>query len=62
MYWMFRKQFQKSLTKQGFKFKMSTKVLSAEKKEGKVIVSTEAVKDGRQETVRILLVSSFDRK
>jgi L-2-hydroxyglutarate oxidase LhgO len=57
MYWMLRKQFQKSLTKQGFKFKMSTKVLSAEKKDGKVTVTTEAVKDGKQETVRIFLYS-----
>jgi len=47
-----RKQFQKSLTKQGLKFKLSTKVLSAEKKDRKVIVSTEAAKDGKQDTVR----------
>jgi dihydrolipoamide dehydrogenase len=40
------------LTKQGLKFKLSTKVLSAEKKDGKVIVTTEAAKDGKQETVR----------
>jgi dihydrolipoamide dehydrogenase len=51
-YWLLRKQFQKSLTKQGLKFKLSTKVLSAEKKDGKVIVTTEAAKDGKQETVR----------
>ena len=43
---------QKSLTKQGLKFKLSTKVLSAEKKDGRVIVTTEAAKDGKQETVR----------
>ena len=48
---LLRKQFQKSLTKQGLKFKLSTKVLSAEKKDGKVIVTTEAAKDGKQETV-----------
>jgi hypothetical protein len=35
MYWIFRKQFQKLLTKQSFKFKMSTKVPSAEKRDGK---------------------------
>jgi dihydrolipoamide dehydrogenase len=52
VYWLLRKQFQKSLTKQGLKFKLSTKVLSAEKKDGKVIVTTEAAKDGKQETVR----------
>ena len=51
-YWLLRKQFQKSLTKQGFKFKLSTKVLSAEKKDGKVIVATESAKDGKQDTVR----------
>ena len=51
-YWLLRKQFQKSLTKQGLKFKLSTKVLSAKKKDGKVIVATEAAKDGKQETVR----------
>ena len=53
MYRILRKQFQKSLTKQGLKFKLSTKVLSAEKKDGKVIVTTEAAKDGKQETVCI---------
>ena len=47
-----RKQFQKSLTKQGIKFKLSTKVLSAEKKDGKVFVTTEAAKDGKQDSVR----------
>ena len=51
-YRILRKQFQKSLTKQGLKFKLSTKVLSAEKKDGKVVVTTEAAKDGKQETVR----------
>ena len=51
LYRILRKQFQKSLTKQGLKFKLSTKVLSAEKKDGKVIVTTEAAKDGKQETV-----------
>ncbi|KAI0293182.1 dihydrolipoyl dehydrogenase [Multifurca ochricompacta] len=45
------KQFQKSLTRQGFKFKLSTKVLSAEKKDGKVVVTTEAAKGGKQETL-----------
>ncbi|KAI0270409.1 dihydrolipoyl dehydrogenase [Gloeopeniophorella convolvens] len=45
------KQFQKSLTKQGLKFKLNTKVLSAEKKDGKVFVATEAAKDGKQETL-----------
>jgi dihydrolipoamide dehydrogenase len=51
-YWLLRKQFQKSLTKQGLKFRLSTKVLSAKKRDGKVVVTTEAVKDGKQEMVR----------
>jgi L-2-hydroxyglutarate oxidase LhgO len=51
-YWLLRKQFQKSLTKQGLKFKLNTKVLSAEKKDGKVVITTEAAKDGKQDTVR----------
>ncbi|KAH9056426.1 dihydrolipoyl dehydrogenase [Lactarius vividus] len=37
------KQFQKSLTKQGLKFKLSTKVLSAEKKDGKVVLEADVV-------------------
>jgi dihydrolipoamide dehydrogenase len=53
LYRVLRKQFQKSLTKQGLKFKLSTKVLSAEKKDGKVVVTTEAAKDGKQDTVCI---------
>jgi dihydrolipoamide dehydrogenase len=51
-YWLLRKQFQKSLTKQGLKFRLSTKVLSAKKRDGKVVVTTEAVEDGKQEMVR----------
>lgn len=46
------KNFQKILTKQGLKFKMNTKVLSAEKKDGKVTLEVEAAKDGKKETVR----------
>lgn len=45
------KQFQKILTKQGFKFKLNTKVISAEKKDGKVYVNTEAAKDGKADTL-----------
>ncbi|KAI9432167.1 dihydrolipoamide dehydrogenase [Lactarius indigo] len=44
------KQFQKPLTKQGLKFDLSTKVLSAEKKDGKVVVTMEAAKDGKQDS------------
>jgi dihydrolipoamide dehydrogenase len=51
-FWRLRKQFQKSLTKQGLKFKLNTKVLSAEKMDGEVVVTTEAAKDGKQEAVR----------
>jgi dihydrolipoamide dehydrogenase len=51
VYWLLRKQFQKSLTKQGFQVQ-AAKVLSAEKRDGKVVVTTEAVKDGKKETVR----------
>ncbi|KAI0310967.1 dihydrolipoyl dehydrogenase [Amylostereum chailletii] len=45
------KTFQKSLTKQGFKFKLNTKVLSAEKRDGKVYLKTEAAKGGKEETL-----------
>ena len=48
--WGRSKQFQKILTKQGFKFKLNTKVISAEKKDGKVYVNTEAAKDGKADT------------
>ncbi|TCD63431.1 dihydrolipoamide dehydrogenase precursor [Steccherinum ochraceum] len=43
------KQFQKSLTKQGLKFKLNTKVLAADKRDGKVYVKTEAAKGGKEE-------------
>lgn len=46
-----RKQFQKVLTKQGLKFKTGTKVLSAEKTNGKLQVHVESAKGGNQETV-----------
>ncbi|KAF9449142.1 dihydrolipoamide dehydrogenase [Macrolepiota fuliginosa MF-IS2] len=45
------KQFQRLLTKQGLKFKLNTKVLSAEKKDGKVYLAAESAKDGKQETL-----------
>ena len=51
-YWLLRKQFQNSLNKQDLGFKLDIRVLSAEKKDGKVTVTTEATKDGKQETVR----------
>ncbi|KAG5352642.1 dihydrolipoamide dehydrogenase precursor [Termitomyces sp. Mn162] len=46
-----RKQFQRSLTKQGLKFKLNTKVLSAEKKDGRVYLKAEAAKGGKEETI-----------
>lgn len=39
------------MTKQGIKFKLNTKVLSAEKKDGKVFLQAEAAKGGKEETV-----------
>lgn len=46
------KQFQKILAKQGLKFKVNTKVLSAEKGEdGLVRIKTEAAKGGKEETL-----------
>lgn len=43
------KQFQKILAKQGIKFKLNTKVLSADKSEGGVKVKVEAAKGGKEE-------------
>ncbi|KAG2004811.1 dihydrolipoamide dehydrogenase [Coprinopsis cinerea AmutBmut pab1-1] len=45
------KQFQRLLTKQGLKFKLNTKVVSAEKKDGKVFLKAEAAKGGKEETL-----------
>ncbi|KAJ8507780.1 hypothetical protein ONZ45_g9896 [Pleurotus djamor] len=53
------KNFQKILSKQGIKFKLNTKVLSAEKDGDNIVVKTESAKDGKQETVDadVVLVS-----
>ncbi|KIM64510.1 hypothetical protein SCLCIDRAFT_115289 [Scleroderma citrinum Foug A] len=53
------KQFQKFLTKQGLKFKLNTKVLSAEKQDGKVIVHTQSAKGDKEESLEadVVLVS-----
>lgn len=54
------KQFQRLLTKQGLKFKLNTKVLSAEKTaDGKVALKAEAAKGGKEETLEadVVLVS-----
>ncbi|KAF8154415.1 dihydrolipoamide dehydrogenase [Crassisporium funariophilum] len=45
------KNFQRLLTKQGLKFKLNTKVLSAEKKDGKVFLQAEPAKGGNAETL-----------
>lgn len=45
------KQFQRLLTKQGLKFKLQTKVLSADKQDGKVFLKAESAKDGKEETL-----------
>ena len=49
------KQFQRTLTKQGIKFKLNTKVVSAEKKDGKVFLEAEPAKGGKSESVSFLL-------
>lgn len=45
------KLFQRTLTKQGMKFLLQTKVLSAKKQNGKITVTVEAVKDGKKQDV-----------
>ncbi|KAI3650479.1 hypothetical protein MP228_003960 [Amoeboaphelidium protococcarum] len=45
------KSFQKILQKQGIKFKLGTKVLSGQKKDGKVLVDVEDAKGGNQQTL-----------
>lgn len=53
------KTFQKVLTKQGFKFLLGTKVISASKTGSGVTVSVEGVKDGKKQDLEfdVLLVS-----
>lgn len=52
------KTFQRILTKQGLKFKLSTKVLKADKVDGKIHVEVEDVKNNKKETLdcNVLLV------
>ncbi len=52
------KSFQRILTKQGLKFKLNTKVMGAEKKDGKVVLQVEAAKGGKAEEVSKRLVLS----
>ena len=51
---VFSKQFQKLLSKQGLKFKLNTKVVSADTSGEKIVIKTEAAKGGKEETVRFL--------
>jgi len=53
------KQFQRILAKQGIKFKLNTKVVSAEKKDGRVFIKTEAAKGGKEETVSRSMHKSY---
>ena len=50
------KQFQRTLTKQGLKFKLNTKVVSAEKKGAKILLEAEPAKGGKSETVSLSLL------
>ena len=45
------KDFQKILTKQGFKFSLNTKVMGAEKRDGKVFLQVEGAKDGKKSEI-----------
>lgn len=45
------KTFQRTLGKQGLKFKLGTKVVGAEKRDGKVFIKTESAKGGKEEEV-----------
>ncbi|EJT97247.1 dihydrolipoyl dehydrogenase [Dacryopinax primogenitus] len=53
------KSFLRIMQKQNIKFKLSTKVLSAEKSDGKVLVKVDAAKGGKEETLEadVLLVA-----
>lgn len=55
-----RRNFQRSLEKQGFSFKLSTKVLSAAVEGNKVKLVTEPAKGGAQESMEadVVLVSA----
>ncbi|KAI9434691.1 hypothetical protein H4582DRAFT_2120795 [Lactarius indigo] len=50
------KRFQKSLAGHGLKFELSTKVLSAVKRDQKVVVTTEVAEDGRQDSLEVDVV------
>jgi len=50
---MRRKQFQRILQKQGFKFKLNTKVMGADVSGETVKLNVEAAKGGKEETVSV---------
>lgn len=51
------KQFQRLLTKQGIKFMLNTKVISANKSSGKIQVQVESVKDGKKQQVFLFFLN-----
>ena len=55
-----RKAFQRTLTKQGFKFKLGYKVLSAKNDGSKVALELEPAKGGKKESMEadVVLVSA----
>lgn len=55
------KNFQRILTKQGIKFKLSTKVLSASKEGNTIKVAVEGVKNGKVRTTLLVLRKSKKR-
>ena len=57
----YSKQFQKILAKQGIKFKLNTKVLSADKVDGKVLVKTQSAKGDKEESVSCADISPLTR-
>ena len=54
----YSKQFQRLLAKQGLKFKLNTKVTSAEKKDGKVVLAIEGAKDGKSDSVSSKVITN----
>uniref|UniRef100_A0A914S2R0 Pyridine nucleotide-disulphide oxidoreductase dimerisation domain-containing protein n=1 Tax=Parascaris equorum TaxID=6256 RepID=A0A914S2R0_PAREQ len=50
------KLFHRTLGKQGMKFLLNTKVTSAKKEGGKIVVQTEAVKGGKAQSVSLTIV------
>jgi len=57
---MGRKQFQRILQKQGFKFKLNTKVTGADVSGETVKLNVEAAKGGKEETVSVAWTLGFD--